>query len=46
MAESDSRAPVVEKAQQDPHCPWSFTGVTSPRAVQLTLEGISTVLDT
>jgi hypothetical protein len=23
-----SNAPVVEKAQHDPHCPWFLTGVT------------------
>ncbi len=29
-------APVVENAQQDPHCPWSFTGVTAPCVLQST----------
>lgn len=28
IAYADSIAPVVEKVQQDPHCPWSLTGVT------------------
>merc|ERR1719481_1248583 len=34
-----SRAPVVENDQQDPHWPWSFTGVTAPRCLQSTLCG-------
>jgi len=28
--------PVVEKAQQEPHWPWFFTGVTAPLATQST----------
>ncbi len=31
-----SKAPVVEKAQHDPHCPWFLTGVTAPAAFQST----------
>jgi len=27
-------APVAEKAQHEPHWPWSFTGVTAPLVVQ------------
>ena len=30
---------TVEKAQQDPHCPWSLTGVTTPLVRQSTLFG-------
>jgi hypothetical protein len=32
----DSDDPVVEKAQQDPHYPWFFTGETIPLVTQLT----------
>ena len=28
MAQAPSKAPVVEKAQQDPHCSWSFFDMT------------------
>merc|ERR1719158_999805 len=31
-----SIAPVVEKDQQLPHCPWFLTGVTAPFATQST----------
>merc|ERR1719491_1938608 len=31
-----SMAPVEEKAQHDPHCPWFFTLVTAPLVTQLT----------
>ena len=41
MNSAPSTAPVVEKAQHDPHCPWSFTGVTAPLVVQSTEAGIS-----
>ena len=34
-----SRAPVVEKDQQDPHWPWFFTGVTAPFSLQSTFLG-------
>jgi hypothetical protein len=30
-----SSDPVEENAQHDPHCPWSFTGVTAPLVTQL-----------
>jgi len=29
-----SSEPVVEKAQQEPHWPWFFTGVTTPEVRQ------------
>ena len=32
-----SSAPVAANAQQDPHSPWSFTGVTAFLATQLKL---------
>merc|ERR1711908_128663 len=32
-----SMAPVVEKAQHDPHCPWFLTGVTAPLDLQSTV---------
>merc|ERR1719223_1966468 len=31
-----SKAPVVENDQQEPHCPWFFTGVTAPFETQST----------
>ena len=34
-----SRAPVAEKVQQEPHWPWSFTGVTAPSSLQSQLSG-------
>ena len=34
-----SMAPVAEKDQQDPHCPWSLTGVTAPEVRQSTESG-------
>merc|ERR1719158_2559477 len=34
-----SKPPVEEKAQQDPHWPWSFTGVTAPLVDQSMLAG-------
>ena len=34
MNSAPSTAPVVEKAQHDPHCPWSLTGVTAPLVLQ------------
>jgi hypothetical protein len=38
--------PVVEKAQHEPHWPWSFTGVTAPLSVQSTDVGsASTFVD-
>jgi len=39
MSQADSIASVAEKAQHDPHCPWSFTGVTIPLVLQSTEEG-------
>uniref|UniRef100_A0A6C0BXE0 Uncharacterized protein n=1 Tax=viral metagenome TaxID=1070528 RepID=A0A6C0BXE0_9ZZZZ len=27
-------APVAKKDQHEPHCPWSFTGVTAPEVRQ------------
>ena len=29
-----ARAPVDEKAQQEPHCPWSLTGVKHDEVLQ------------
>lgn len=34
---------MAEKAQQDPHSPWSFTGVTAPLSVQSTDSGRSLI---
>jgi len=34
-----SIAPVEEKAQQEPHYPWSFNGVTAPEVRQSTDSG-------
>merc|ERR1719329_655373 len=36
ICHAPSMPPVVEKAQQLPHWPWSFTGVTAPWVVQST----------
>merc|ERR550514_971443 len=36
MKSAPSTAPVVEKARQDPHCPWFLTGVTAPLVLQST----------
>jgi hypothetical protein len=36
-----SRAPVEEKAQQEPHEPWFLTPVTAPRDLQSTEAGES-----
>ena len=33
--------PTAEKAQQEPHCCWLFTGVTIPEILQSTEEGRS-----
>lgn len=33
----DSIAAVAAKAQHDPHCCWSLTGVTWPLVIQLTV---------
>merc|ERR1712187_276180 len=35
--------PVVEKAQQLPHWPWFFTGVTAPLVVQSTEAAVTSV---
>lgn len=37
MKLAPSMEPVDENAQHDPHCPWSFTLVTAPWSIQLTL---------
>lgn len=39
-----SNPPVVEKDQQDPHCPWFLTAVTAPLETQLTEAGKVSVL--
>lgn len=39
-----STDPTVEKAQQDPHCPWFWMGVTAPPLTQSTDEGSLTFL--
>jgi len=36
MAFKDSEEATVEKAQQDPHCPWFLTAWTFPWVTQLT----------
>lgn len=41
MKQNPSKAPVVEKAQHDPHIPWFFTAVTAPCALQSTDDGTS-----
>ena len=41
-----SKAPVVEKAQHDPHSPWSLTSVTAPNTVQSTSPTDKNVLST
>jgi hypothetical protein len=40
-----SRAPVVEKDQQEPHWPWFLTGVTAPFLVQSMESGTATPVD-
>ena len=37
--QAPSNAPVDENAQQLPHCPWSFTGVTAFRVRQSIASG-------
>jgi len=39
MATAPSTAPVVEKAQHEPHWPWSLMGVTAPLLRQSTESG-------
>merc|ERR1739838_1014683 len=39
-----SNEPVVEKAQQEPHCPWFFTAVTQPLVRQSTVSGTSSTV--
>lgn len=41
MALTLSTAPTAEKAQQLPHCPWSFTAVTAPWSLQSHASGAS-----
>jgi len=41
IAHCDSSAPAAENAQQDPHWPWSFTGLTTPFVRQSTLAAVS-----
>eukprot|EP00438_Fugacium_kawagutii_P017638 Skav235512 [mRNA] locus=scaffold625:622163:623961:- [translate_table: standard] len=39
MAHAPSKAPVELNAQQEPHCCWFFTGVTTPSVLQSTEPG-------
>ena len=39
IAQAPSTAPVAEKVQHEPHCPWSFTEVTAPLLRQSMAEG-------
>merc|ERR1719310_1406886 len=41
-----STDPVVEKAQQEPHWPWFFTGVTAPLATQSTESAVASGMTT
>merc|ERR1712013_778796 len=40
ICHAPSMPPVVEKAQHEPHWPWSLTGVTAPASTQLTEEAL------
>src|SRR5450830_874542 len=43
---ADSMAPMEEKAQHEPQCPWSRTAWTAPAVTQLTEEGLMVLLKT
>merc|ERR1712038_370586 len=46
MAAEDSIISVVQKAQQEPQLPWSFTSLTAPLSLQSTDSGRSLALFT
>merc|ERR1719469_200003 len=46
MACPDSTTPMVEKAQQDPHWPWSLIGFTKPFWTQSTASATSSEYST
>jgi hypothetical protein len=43
MAACDSIVAVEAKAQHEPQCPWSLTGVTTPLFLQSTLVGSESI---
>jgi len=45
IAEMDSIAPVAEKDQHAPHCPWFLTAETSPLDLQSTEDGRASVFN-